>query len=119
MPGGRVAFSLDVVIPRIIELGLEEAPKEACGLVVPDLGVPADSWVIRMTNQAANPYDSYSIDATTIRGLLEERDVWDDVLVWHTHPGGHVGPSRGDMRARVEGIRYLVVSLPSGEATMF
>jgi proteasome lid subunit RPN8/RPN11 len=83
------------------------------------LGVPADSWVHELTNRAENPYDSYSIDPQTIKDLVADPEEWSSVLVWHTHPGGHVGPSQGDMRARIAGLRYLVVSLPRGEATLF
>lgn len=51
--------------------------------------------------------------------LGKEERVWEDVIVWHTHPSGFVGPSRGDMQNRVEGLKYLVVSLPDGEAVYF
>jgi proteasome lid subunit RPN8/RPN11 len=115
----KITFGIDVVIPRIIEIGMLRSPHEACGLVVPDLSVPADSWVHELTNQSASPLDSYSIDGQTITKLLERLDVWEDVLVWHTHPRGQVGPSEHDMKSRIEGLRYLVVALPTGEASMF
>lgn len=118
-PPSKVHFGIDVVIPRIMEIGMLRAPKEACGLVVPSLSVPADDWVIEMTNRADNPYSSYAIDTETVRQLLDDKDAWSDVLVWHTHPSGLVGPSQGDIKAKVEGLRYLVVALPTGEASMF
>lgn len=112
-------FSLDVVVPRIIELGFEEMPKEACGVVIPELGLPVDQWVRPMINRAETPESAYAIDPATIRGLVRDPVVWADVLVWHTHPSGHVGPSRGDLQGRVLGLRYLVIALPRGEAVMY
>ena len=119
-----VKFSIDVVIPRIIEIGLEEAPKEACGIIVPDLGYPPDQWVIPMLNRADNPLTSYKIDSQTIRHIVLDRNsegeaVWDDILVWHTHPGGSPTPSNADYDAKIPGVKYLVVALPSGQATLF
>ena len=53
-----------------------------------------------------------------------------DFVVWHTHPNGFVGPSKRDLNAKrklyptagEEGgsrIRFLVISLPWGEASFF
>jgi proteasome lid subunit RPN8/RPN11 len=39
--------------------------------------------------------------------------------VWHTHPGGLVGPSSGDLEHAVTGVNYLVVTVPGGEARHF
>jgi proteasome lid subunit RPN8/RPN11 len=43
----------------------------------------------------------------------------DHFIVWHTHPSGNIGPSKGDMDTKIEGFQYLVVTMPSGEATLF
>jgi proteasome lid subunit RPN8/RPN11 len=44
-----------------------------------------------------------------------------ELVVWHTHPGGLVGPSKVDMefRRKLGSTRCLVVTLPSGEAVQF
>lgn len=115
-------LGLDVVIPRIMELGMQEAPKEACGIVIPDLEVPPDQWIHSLVNRSPAPENSYAIDPETIRQLvsdLQGKHLWADVLIWHTHPRGNVGPSQGDIEAKVQGLNYLVVSLPTGEATKF
>lgn len=112
-------FSLDVVIPRILEYGMLESPREACGVIIPDLGAPADSWVHKMINRSETPEFAYSIDPATVRALVTDAKAWEDVLVWHTHPSGLVGPSKPDMEARIPGLRYLVVTLPRGEAVLF
>ena len=115
----RIPFSLDVVIPRILEIGMAEAPREACGVIIPDLNSSVDGWIHQLVNRAENPYDSYVIDPRTITDLLKTPEAWEGSLIWHTHPGGHVGPSQGDMRARHPELKYLVVTLPRGEATLF
>lgn len=115
----KVVFSLDVVIPKIIQIGMQRLPYEACGVVVPDLDQPCEEWVHELANRSEDPLNSYRIDPQTISGLLVDPDVWDDVLVWHTHPSGHIGPSRGDMAQRDPRLRYLVVALPRGEPMLF
>jgi proteasome lid subunit RPN8/RPN11 len=118
-----LSFGIDVVVPRIIELGMAEAPREACGLVIPCLDEPPDEWVRPLRNRHPHPEQAYEIDPLTVKGLLEDLQrqerVWEDVLIWHTHPQGQVGPSKGDMDYRHLGLKYLVVSLPRGEAVMF
>lgn len=117
----RVPFSLDVVVPRIVEIGLIRAPNEACGMIIPDLDRPVDAWVHELINRSPSPTDSYQFDIEAMKPLLSDPRVWDDVLIWHTHPSGRVGPSPGDMDARHPALhgRYLVVALPRGEPTLF
>jgi len=117
----KLPFSLDVVIPRIVSLGLTRLPNEACGFVIPNLNQPIDEWVVELVNRSPQPTTSYKCDATAIQGLLDDPEVWGDVLIWHTHPSGNVGPSKGDMENRHPALhgRYLVVALPRGEATLF
>lgn len=115
----NVVFSLDVVIPKIIEIGMLRLPYEACGVVIPDLDQTCDTWVHELANRSEDPLNSYRIDPQTISSLLVDPDVWSDVLVWHTHPSGYIGPSQGDMKQRDPRLRYLVVSLPRGEPVLF
>lgn len=35
----------------------------------------------------------------------------DSIVLWHTHPSGSVGPSRGDLDHKLGDLTYLVVSL--------
>lgn len=119
MTAPTIHFGIDVVIPRIIELGLEQLPLEACGIVVPDLDRPAAEWVTRLENRSPDPTNSYVIDVRTIKQLVSSPEAYSDVLVWHTHPSGHVGPSKHDWDNRIPGLRYLVVAMPNGEATLF
>ena len=114
-----VHFGIDVIIPQIVELGLRRAPFEACGIVVPDLEVPAANWVKELQNRSSDPLNSYEIDTATIKTLVENAENWSDILVWHTHPRGGIGPSKGDVESKAKGLRYLVVALPRGEAVLF
>jgi len=115
----KVPFSTDVIVPRIIELGMARLPFEACGVVVPDLEVPASEWVHELANRSPDPLNNYMLDPKTVAGLLVDPEVWDDVLIWHTHPSGFVGPSQNDMRQRDPRLKYIVVALPRGEAVRF
>lgn len=119
----KIYIPMDIMIPHLLAIGLEERPHEACGLIIPNLGEAPLDWVVKMINRADNPFNSYRLDPKTIAGLEEdlgrEKRVWEDVIVWHTHPSGMSGPSRGDLEHRVEGLKYLVVAIPSGEATFF
>lgn len=115
----RLSVPMEVVIPRIVEIGLQEQPKEACGVIVPSLLSPPREWVKQLKNRSTSPLTSYDIDPATIKSLLAQPDAWADVLIWHTHPSGVTGPSRGDMLSRIEGLNYLVVALPHGEAATY
>jgi proteasome lid subunit RPN8/RPN11 len=101
--------------------GVEDT--EVCGIITPD------SQVVRMPNISPNPQNSYQIGTgdlvnalcqycTRTESELSEIKV-ENVIIWHTHPGGLVGPSRGDMRSKVNGFKYLVLTLPGGEAVQF
>lgn len=117
----KVPFSLDVVVPKIVEVGLLRAPNEACGLIIPNLDQPIDFWVHELTNRSPDPTNSFVFDTAATKSLLSDPSVWEDVLIWHTHPSGGVGPSKGDLDNRHPQLhgRYLVVSLPRGEAVLF
>lgn len=114
-----LVFSTDVIVPRILEIGLKRMPNEACGVIVPDLDWPPDQWVIELENRSPDPLNSFKIDPITVAQLLADPKNWSDVLIWHTHPSGHVGPSKGDLDQRDARLKYLVVALPRGEASLF
>jgi proteasome lid subunit RPN8/RPN11 len=123
MPQSKVYIPLEVIVPHLLAVGLEERPHEACGLIIPEVDQAPINWVKKMINRAENPFNSYRLDPATIQQLTEDlgRDnpAWDNVIVWHTHPSGHVGPSDLDIKERIDGLKYLVVAIPTGEATFF
>lgn len=108
--------NLEVALGRILEMGIEEAPHEACGILVNETqGVR----VVKLVNRAEDPTSSYRIDNTTLRQIALKPEMWAHVAVWHTHPGGHVGPSPGDLAVKVQGVKYVVVTIPTGEVRWF
>lgn len=100
-------------IEKIMELGLDRAPNEACGVI-------AGRAVLEIENLSESPHDSYMVEG---RQIVESLRIGgfenDEIIIWHTHPSGFVGPSEGDLRTRIEGLHYLVVSLPNGEAVQY
>lgn len=103
---------------EIQRLGMAKTPCEAGGLIVPTDDMPPSLWIIELENISDSPHDTFLTDLGVaeervklrLEGCSDPADVW----LWHTHPGGHIGPSRMDMERRIEGVNYLVVSLPDG-----
>ena len=108
--------TLSVAIRRIRDYGIEAAPEEACGVLVNEMdGVR----VVQMLNRAEDRTSGYRIDPAMLRQLSMKPKSWAHVAIWHTHPGGNVGPSPGDLEHKIHGVQYLVVTVPTGEATWF
>lgn len=111
------------IVDQVIRYGRAEEPHEACGIITPD------SVVMKLPNSSQSPTDSYVIATSDLVNALNEyiersgrhpSDLpMDHFIVWHTHPAGNIGPSRGDMTSKIEGFQYLVVAMPDGEATLF
>lgn len=122
MTSSLLRITISDIVPRILEFGWSRLPREACGIIVPDLSKTLDEWVVELDNRSSDPLNSYEIDPVTLATLLADAEgpqAWSEVLIWHTHPSGHVGPSKRDMESRNPALKYLVVSLPGGEATLF
>lgn len=118
-----MSFPLSPRLTReIVRIGLDRAPNEACGILLPP---PGDIFrfrshnrqVIELPNRSLSPRDSYEIRGTDIVQELEE---WFDkvepsddpgLVIWHTHPSGSIGPSRGDLDNKLGTFTYLVVSI--------
>lgn len=110
-------------VDQVLRYGKAEEPNEACGVVTPD------SMVVLLPNASPNPRTSFVITSENLVNAMNEylarattnpSDLTrEHFIIWHTHPGGVVGPGPGDMRERLEGFQYLVVSLPNGEAVQF
>jgi len=110
-------------VDKIMELGMVAHPNEACGVILPD------NTLVEISNIAKHPTWSYILDpagfTNALNGYLQKPDsrgdelYMDSIIIWHTHPGGVVGPSDGDKAEMIGDLRYLVVTLPSGEAIEF
>lgn len=103
------------MVEEIAEIGRLRAPNEALGVLLP---TPyRDKWVWEMPNRSLTPQDQSLFVMEDMKVELSEwlnsatRDQVNGVIVWHTHPAGHVGPSASDMRQIVPGLTFLVVAL--------
>jgi proteasome lid subunit RPN8/RPN11 len=98
------------------------APNEACGVLLPEPGdtsrrVGIGARVIELPNRSMSPGDSYELQGSDIVIELEEwlqtagRPAVNSLAIWHTHPGGGIGPSLGDLAHKLDDLSYLVVSI--------
>jgi proteasome lid subunit RPN8/RPN11 len=91
---------------------MEEAPNEACGIVI---CLENQYWLLQLRNEAEDPTQSFKLTAESIGSVIDE-DTWTYFSsVWHTHPGGKIGPSDKDLETVLLGLRYMVMTLPGGE----
>jgi proteasome lid subunit RPN8/RPN11 len=106
--------TLEAALPEIEKLGKLRAPSEACGVLLDMPWRKADgsmSFVKELPNRAMAD-GTYRVDAGDIRMVLDGLEEVEDVAVWHTHPSGFIGPSKGDMQNRPDpNIFMLVVAL--------
>lgn len=80
-------------------------------------GVLLKGELLELPNQAPmdERTDRYLIYLGHLETVIGDASV-DDVLFWHTHPGGMVGPSKMDMEGRLERFQYMVVALTENDA---
>lgn len=123
----RSPWASPEIVDQILSIGREKSPAEACGIVTPDLRV-----VVLPNRHPTSTHDSFVIEAEDLVNAIQDFVLRSDLnpeqvrgitrghfMVWHTHPGGQIGPSRGDIANKIEGFLNLVVTLPDGPATMF
>jgi proteasome lid subunit RPN8/RPN11 len=91
-------------------------PNEACGVLLPFPWRGKRIW--EMPNRADRPHDSFSINSSdivmTLQDWVDENEgvaMWEDIVLWHTHPNGAIGPSRIDLDNRISDCGNLVVTL--------
>jgi proteasome lid subunit RPN8/RPN11 len=106
-----------VVVPaaireRLVEHASEEAPNEACGVVVLQNGV-AERYVAGR-NGAASPY-RFELEVPPETWFLEDDGY--DLAVFHSHLSSPPRPSRTDVEniGLWQGKPYLILSLRTGE----
>jgi [CysO sulfur-carrier protein]-S-L-cysteine hydrolase len=106
-----------VVIPAAVRRELEqhaadEAPNEACGLIVLEEGLAIR--YVRGSNRAGSPY-RFELDIAPETWFLEDEGY--ELAVFHSHPTGSARPSGTDV-ANVglwAGRPYVILSRPTGE----
>lgn len=115
-------------IEQIAQWGMEAGYVEACGvLMTRSDGGPRLKKVV---NRAQQPQiQTLMLSDDMMDAILEligdprhyEGHLSAELVVWHTHPGGLIGPSLYDKQWResLGDTRCLVVTIPSGEAVTF
>lgn len=104
--------TLELALPEIEKLGKLRAPLEACGLLLDMPWVKADgstSFIKELPNRSTGSEGTYRIDPADIRLVMEGLEEVEDVAVWHTHPSGFIGPSKGDLENRPHASIYMLV----------
>jgi proteasome lid subunit RPN8/RPN11 len=70
--------------------------------------------IIELPNRSSED-DLYSFLVSDLEAVIGLDTPPSEVLFWHTHPGGNIGPSKYDLDRRLEGFQYMVVALtPEG-----
>lgn len=100
---GRVEASL-------ITLMKDALPNEVGGIIVREREVKV------LTNHSEHPHNEFlfylsDLKAATLSFNVPLDRVEEDVILWHTHPAGLVGPSRKDMQNRTPLKHHLVLTL--------
>lgn len=94
---------------RLEMLAKDAYPNEAVGLLFPD------ERIVSLTNIAEDPHSNFSVAKEELVKALQyaEENDWhiDEVVLWHSHPSGGVGPSRVDFQQRTPLKHHLVVTL--------
>jgi proteasome lid subunit RPN8/RPN11 len=111
-------------LDQILKIGQENLPNEACGILIP---LPGNPILRELSNSHWTPETGYSVNndelVNALKAILNDHPTLtltkSDVVVWHTHPSGYIGPSEDDLRYKEADLQYLVVAMPNGEATMF
>ena len=97
-----VSNQTEAELHRIAKL---RVPHEAVGLILPG------ERVVEVPNHSETPETNFvATRADMVTHLTSDMDL-EEVALWHSHPGGGVGPSRTDMRSKTPFRHHLVVSI--------
>ncbi len=99
------------MVAKIAKIGLKRSPNEACGLIL------GTGTVVELENKTPGDktcnwkFGSLESIVTRLEKVNLQAKLCESYIVWHTHPGGLIGPSSEDLSYRVKGVDYLVVTL--------
>jgi proteasome lid subunit RPN8/RPN11 len=112
----KIPVTLDpLVIQEIGRIGVERKPCEAVGVLLPFPWRGQRVW--EMPNRSKTPHNTFEIHSSDIVITLQEwvdevtEAEWSNIVLWHTHPDGQVGPSTADLENKIEQCGNLVVAL--------
>lgn len=105
----------DKALDEIFHVGVDRKPAEAVGILLPE--PYRGTWIKELPNRSSRPHDGFMFTRDDLALALED---WFEeasaenvarLTLWHTHPSGGIGPSRIDMRNRLQHMRHLVVTI--------
>lgn len=99
---GRLKTALEDIVTRRL-------PNEAAGIILPN------DVVIELENTAESPTDRFEFSKAELASALHGVEDVSDLVIWHSHPGGGIGPSRIDIRQKTPLKYHLVVSILANE----
>ena len=87
----------------------DRAPLEAVGLILDGIRV------VELPNKSPTPKNSFEVHKSDIIKVLEKEEDLPEIIFWHSHPSGVIGPSKTDMRQKNNFMEYLVITItPDG-----
>lgn len=95
---GRLKHELRTIVE-------DKAPREAVGLIL------KSGQVLELTNYAPVPEKGFEVSKAQILKKLQDLPDLLDVIFWHSHPAGGVGPSATDLKHKTPFSFHLVVTL--------
>lgn len=87
------------------------APNEAAGVIM-------GTRVVELENHAEDPTTAFQIhkdDLVKKLGMKPPGLGVEEIIIWHSHPGGGIGPSRIDLQNKTGFKYHLVLTLLDGE----
>lgn len=104
------AYLDKAIVDEIGKIGLDRAPAEACGVILPTPHKGKRVW--EMPNRSKRMHDSFEMHGTDLEiSLTDYPGNFAEILIWHTHPNGGMGPSTADLQHRHTQVGNLVVTL--------
>lgn len=88
---------------------LDSSPFEAAGLILPD----GEVKILR--NRAEDPRSNFLFYKEDLTHALEGVEDVSEIIVWHSHPGGGIGPSMIDIRQKTPFRYHLVLTIVNND----
>lgn len=124
MTDPRAGLTRPLSIPEealreMTEAAVAALPNETGGMLFPEALGSSGKWVKVLLNHAPDPTNAMWFQNQEVidAGLewVEHPNDWSKLTLWHSHPGGNIGPSRRDMKGKIPQMGNLVIALVDGE----
>lgn len=93
------------VLGQLRRLAIEASPQEAVGLIL------SNGRVVSLPNRSSTPETNFEFARSDLADQLGVEKALEEVVLWHSHPSGGVGPSRTDMTQKTPLRYHLVVTI--------